>query len=110
MYSKHIDLYQDLCTGLTDWLKVLDNSRKRFQDFELEEEHMTQFEGCNGYPAICYKCHMDPQGFYQIYRYYTLALVDKFLLSYVEIVTLQMTFNYMPKTHYYFAVAAEALL
>ena len=70
----------------------------------------TMFVAIKDFPAWSQSCHLDPQSFYGVYKWYLPALARRFRLTIGEMILVQTTFDCMAKSHYYFGVTAEYLL
>ena len=106
---KSVDESEQFINDVANWINDLPPELQTFQRFDRSYKSRA-FQGLPGYEARVIPSHVDPQSFYQIYRWYCMQLASRFRLSYVELVSLQTTFDLFPKSHYYFAVAAESLL
>ena len=76
----------------------------------LSQKYTKTFEELISYKAYVNSTHVDPQSFHQIYRWYLMAISHCYHLSYGEIVSLQTTFDFMLKSHYYLGVVCESFL
>ncbi len=91
-------------------LKQMPDASREYNATSLESLEPTSFVGIKDFPALSYNCHLDPQSFYGIYKWYLPALARHFRLSFGEIISVQTTFDCMAKSHYHFAVVAEYLV
>jgi hypothetical protein len=70
----------------------------------------TTFNGLQGFCTVLTKCNMDPWLYYSPVIHFPLLLLQKFGLSYPELMSVMVAYTKMPFSTYYFATAAKALL
>ena len=107
---QEVDNLKPFLDGFLDWLGNLPTEQRQMTPAYLSSGAAKTYTGFSRYDAKVYPCHLDPQSFHQIYKWYVPALAKRFNMSYGEVVSIQTTFDYMAKTHYYFGVVAEAIL
>ena len=104
-----VDESEHFINDVADWMEWLPRNIQSFKYFD-EEYNSCTFKGLPSYEDYVIPSHTDPQSFNQIYRWYCMQLISRFWLSYLELVSLETTFNLFPKLHYYFADVVESIL
>ena len=105
-----VDVYERFIEFVVGWCGKLSNGEREYQHSYIDCHGLFTFDGFQGYEARAYPCHVDPQSFHMVYRWYVPALARRFRLSYGEVISVATTFDVMAKSHYFFSVVAESLL
>jgi hypothetical protein len=87
---------------------VMDSKHRCFSSDVLNSGH--HMKGVQGFGAISTRCNMDPWLYYSPVIHFSLLLLQKFALSYPELMSVMTAYTKMPFSTYYFAAAAKALL
>jgi hypothetical protein len=95
---------------IIEWCSGLTESERQLSVASIHETHQRDYNDMTDYEASVHACHLDPQSFHLVYKWYLPKLTRRFRLSYGEIVSLQTTFDAMAKSHYYFGAAAASML
>ena len=95
---------------MTDIQKYITSLRpcKRKLSFETFEPY--KFEPLCGYSSSWGTCPIDPFSFTQVYLYYVPLIAQKYNLSFLEIISVQTSFDYFAKSPYYFGCSAKMIL
>ena len=105
-----VNVYERFIKFVVGWCSKLSNGEREYQHSYINCHGLFTFDGFQGYEARAYPCHVDPQSFHMVYRWYVPALARRFRLSYGEVISVATTFDVMAKSHYFFSVVAESLL
>ena len=107
---KTLDKEESFISCIVGQLKQMPDGLRKYNSSSLDALDPTTFVGITDFPARSYNCHLDPQSFYGVYKWYLPTLARRFRLSIGEMISVQTTFDCMAKSHYYFGVTAEYLL